>query len=61
MMRLCSLCDSEFDPTSKEKKRVGGLISHCPDCSEETTAKYAGVSGGEGKQNSLSIDRKSVV
>jgi hypothetical protein len=28
---------------------------HCPDCSSETTVKYAGFASGEGKQASVQI------
>lgn len=53
----CSECGSEFDLHSPEKRRVGGKAIHCPDCSEETTVKYAGVSAGEGKSANVSILR----
>lgn len=51
----CALCEEEFNPNSREKKLAGGLRIHCPDCSEETAVKYAGVSSGEGKQGSVAV------
>jgi DNA-directed RNA polymerase subunit RPC12/RpoP len=53
--RVCAECEDEFDVDSPEKKRVGGLKIHCPDCSSETTVKYAGFASGEGKQASVQI------
>ncbi len=54
-MRICIECEVEFDERSIEKKRVGGLISCCPDCSKETTVKYAGVQAADGKQSQATI------
>lgn len=54
-MVACVLCEEVFDPNSKEKKRAGGKINHCPDCSEETTAKALGFASGDGKMASISI------
>ena len=55
MMRECSECGIEFDPRSKAKRAIGGLSTHCPDCSEETTVRYFGTSAGEGKQASVQV------
>lgn len=55
MMRQCVECDGEFDPQSRAKRRVGGLSSHCPECSDETTVRYFGTSAGEGKQASVQV------
>lgn len=55
MKRICATCDIEFDDASKEKKRVGGLIIHCPECSEETEVRVAGVMSGSGKMSGLEI------
>ena len=54
-MRTCAECGSEFDVDSQQKKRAGGLKIHCPECSTETTVRYAGFSSGEGKQASVQI------
>ena len=35
--------------------KAGGLSIHCPDCSEETSIKYAGVQAADGKQNQATI------
>lgn len=53
--RDCVECGLSFDPTSKAKRAVGGLSTHCVDCSEETTVRYAGISAGEGKQASVQV------
>lgn len=55
MMRECTECGGEFDPRSKAKRIVGGLSTHCPDCSEETEVRYFGTSAGEGKQASVQV------
>lgn len=54
---ICTECDSSFDSNSKEKKRAGGLINHCPDCSEETSVKVVAVSGSDGKMAGIEILR----
>lgn len=54
-MRVCVECDVEYDPRSPQKRAVGGLISHCPECSEETVAKHAGVTAGDGKQAGVQV------
>lgn len=51
----CSECGFEFDSQSPEKKRAGGRISTCADCSEETAVKYAGVQAADGKQSQATI------
>jgi NAD-dependent SIR2 family protein deacetylase len=51
----CIICEEEFNPNSKEKKRAGGKINNCPSCSEETTAKALGFASGDGKMASISI------
>lgn len=55
MMNKCRECEAEFDVRSPEKRRAGGLATHCPDCSMEDTPRYAGVAAGEGKGNSVQI------
>lgn len=55
----CRHCESEFNPSSQYKKRVGGKINECPDCVEtlgtETSVSYLGVCMGEGKQGGVQI------
>lgn len=55
MIRQCVLCDEEFDTASPAKRMAGGLITHCPECSDEPVVKYAGVSNGAGKMASCEI------
>ena len=57
MIRNCVECDTEFDTLSKIKRQVGGLSTHCADCSEESTVRYAGVQNSDGKQAGVSILR----
>jgi hypothetical protein len=52
---ICKICNEEFNHNSPEKKKAGGLINCCPDCSEETTVKYVGVSSADGKQAQATI------
>jgi len=54
-MRVCVNCEEEFDERSPEKRRVGGLITCCVDCSEEHVVKYAGVQAADGKQAQATI------
>jgi len=54
-MRTCAECGEEFSLASPEKKRAGGLSIHCPDCSEETVVKHAGVQSGDAKQASVQV------
>ena len=54
-LRDCSECGVSFDPHSPAKRKAGGKIRHCPDCSEETQTPYLGVVGGEGKQGGVSV------
>jgi hypothetical protein len=51
----CVECGFEFNPCSPEKRRVGGKINQCTECSEETTVKYAGVQAADGKQSQATI------
>ena len=55
MIRQCTECEMEFDTQSKAKRIAGGLGTHCPDCSEETSIRYFGTSAGEGKQASVQV------
>lgn len=54
-MRTCVLCGDEFDPRGKDKRLAGGLITHCIECAEETSVRYAGVQNSDGKQAGVTI------
>lgn len=51
----CKSCGDEFDLLSSEKKRVGGLKYHCPNCAEESAVKYVGLQAADGKQSQATI------
>lgn len=51
----CKECGENFDLFSQQKRKIGGLMNTCPDCSEENTVKYAGVQSADGKQNQATI------
>lgn len=51
----CVICESEFDLHSPEKRRAGGRVNHCADCSEESTVRYAGLQAADGKQSQATI------
>lgn len=51
----CKECGLTFDLFSQEKRKAGGLIFNCPDCSEEQHIKYAGVQSADGKQSQATI------
>ena len=55
MIRDCVVCGGPFDTNSPAKLRVGGKITHCPDCSDEPTVKYLGLAAGDGKQAGVTI------
>lgn len=54
-MRTCKSCEAEFDPNSPAKRAAGGLITHCPECSEETVVPYLGLQSGDGKASGVTI------
>jgi hypothetical protein len=54
-MRVCAVCDIEFSSNSPEKRQAGGKINECPECSEETVVKYAGLQSADGKQAQATI------
>lgn len=54
-LRTCELCGDEFDTSSPMKKRSGGRITHCPDCSTEEVPRYLGLTSGDGKAAGLTI------
>lgn len=55
MIRVCKVCEIEFDLLSVEKQKAGGLSIHCADCSEEMCVKYLGIQAADGKQNQATI------
>lgn len=55
MIRECAECDIEYDDRSPQKQEAGGLIIHCPDCSEETQVRYLGVNNASGKMAGVEI------
>ena len=55
MIRECAECGDSYDTESQAKKRKGGLFVHCPECSEETAVRHAGVQAADGKQAGLLI------
>jgi len=68
MIKACINCELEFDTNSPAKKAAGGKINTCPDCSEETEVRYAGVQAADGKQAQATIlkfssdqDRKNYI
>lgn len=54
-MRICVVCGDDFDPRGKDKRVSGGLSTHCSECSEETSVRYAGVQNSDGKQAGVTI------
>ena len=55
MIRVCNECGEEFDTNSPEKRKAGGLITHCEDCSVESATKYVGLQAADGKQSQATI------
>jgi hypothetical protein len=55
VIRICTECEDEYDDASALKRQAGGLITHCPDCSEENEVKYLGVNNADGKQQGVEI------
>ena len=55
MLRICAECGDEYDTLSPKKIAARGLIIYCPDCSEETVVRYAGLQSGDGKQSQTTI------
>jgi hypothetical protein len=54
-IKICIICESEFDLHSPQKKTAGGKINECVDCGEEHTVRYAGVQSADGKQAQATI------
>jgi len=54
-MRTCAECGDQFDHLSRQKRAAGGLSTHCVECSEETSVRYAGVQNSDGKQAGVTI------
>ena len=53
--RQCVVCGVDFDPCSPAKRKAGGLITHCPDCSDESTPRYLGLQSADGKSAGVTI------
>ena len=49
MLRECIECECEYNDRSPQKREAGGLITHCPDCSDEIEVRYLGVQNASGK------------
>lgn len=52
----CVECGDDYD-WNPARAKIGGKRIHCADCAEETSVRYAGVAGADGKQASVSILR----
>jgi hypothetical protein len=52
----CVECGDDY-LWDKNRAKLGGKRTHCGDCCEETSVRYAGVAGADGKQASVSILR----
>jgi NAD-dependent SIR2 family protein deacetylase len=55
MIRECIHCEGTFDTDSPAKRRVGGRINECPECTGEDVPRYLGVASGDGKMASIAI------
>ena len=53
--RECVSCGIDFDPNSPAKRRAGGRINTCHNCSDEPAVKYLGLSAGDGKQAGVTV------
>ena len=54
-MRTCKECGEDFDLDDKLRRKISGLSTHCPDCSEDNAVRYLGISAGEGKMASVQV------
>ena len=54
-IKTCKECGEEFDFDEKTRRKIRGLSTHCPECSDETSVRYLGISAGEGKQASVQV------
>ena len=56
---FCIHCETEFNPKSQRKRKVGGRINECADCVEdlgtETAVKYLGCASADGKMGGVTI------
>lgn len=55
MIRECIHCECPFDTDSPAKRRAGGRINECPECTGEDVPRYLGVASGDGKMASIAI------
>ncbi len=53
LIKECKHCGIEFNANSRYKKKAGGYINECPDCTislgTESSVRYRGVTTGDGK------------
>jgi hypothetical protein len=52
---ICIVCNDTFNEKSPAKRKAGGKINECPDCSEEHVVKYVGLQSADGKQSQATI------
>jgi NAD-dependent SIR2 family protein deacetylase len=55
LLKECVECGRDFDPNHPEKKRAGGLITHCAECASETAVKHLGLQSADGKMAGVTI------
>ena len=59
LIKECKHCGIEFNANSRYKKKAGGYINECPDCTislgTESSVRYRGVTTGDGKMASIQI------
>ena len=53
--RECVVCGCVFDPSTPQKRRIGGLVTTCVECSVEDSTKYLGLTAGDGKQAGITV------
>ena len=51
----CKECGEIFNLHSPEKRKVGGLVTLCIDCSLESTVRSIGLHAGDGKMSGVTI------
>lgn len=55
MVKTCVHCGVDFNINDPAKKRAGGKINECPDCSDEPETRYLGLQSADGKANGVTI------
>lgn len=61
-LRDCQKCGDEFDLKSPSKRKVGGLINECPECSQEKEPKafaVLNISKEDDKETAVKIIRRA--